>query len=437
MGAAILVLPLVIRLLPPAELGLWYVFLSVGFLVTLLDAGFGPTATRMISYLWAGASTLSPAGVATPPADSAKTNYPLMADLLATMRWYYRSASVAVALLLAGPGGVWIWQKTATLSNAASIRGAWVFFCLGTAINMAGAIWPAGLIGINGVRQSQQILASALLANYVVVVAGLLVGWGLWAMVAGQIAQGLLIRMLGKMAFISHVGPELIHHQGHRTPALIKTLWPMSWRTAAIGLGAYMILQANTLICSNYLSLSQTASYGLTLQLVTALSGVSAIWVSVKAPLLNGLRVSGDTAQMAQIFVSRLRLTVATYVLGAVILYAAGPALVKVIGSKTHLLPHPQLLMLLLFIFLEMHHSQFAGLVLSENKNPFVVPALASGVAVVAVSLALTPRLGVWGMLVAFGGVQLAFNNWWTVLRGIRGLDISPRRFVQMFLGFI
>jgi hypothetical protein len=76
-----------------------------------------------------------------------------------------------------------------------------------------------------------------------------------------------------------------------------------------------------------------------------------------------------------------------------------------------------------------MHHSLYAELVYSENVNPFVKPALISGVAIIILSMLLTPRFGVWGMLLASGLVQLCYNNWWPVLRAIRGLGPAGQNY--------
>jgi ABC-type spermidine/putrescine transport system permease subunit II len=76
-----------------------------------------------------------------------------------------------------------------------------------------------------------------------------------------------------------------------------------------------------------------------------------------------------------------------------------------------------------------MHHSLYAELVYSENVNPFVRPALISGVAIIILSVLLTPRFGVWGMLLAGGLVQLCFNNWWPVVRAIQGLGPAGQNY--------
>src|SRR5690606_17932517 len=85
-GSGILLLPLLLRSLPKEQLGLWYVFISLGGLIGLLDMGFAPTASRAIAYLWAGAQELLPHGVqAVPEEHKGKPNRQLLINLLAPL----------------------------------------------------------------------------------------------------------------------------------------------------------------------------------------------------------------------------------------------------------------------------------------------------------------------------------------------------------------
>ncbi len=67
-GGNLLVLPLMLHKLSPDDLGLWYVFLSLGGMASLIDFGFYPTMSRVTAYLWAGAEEiLEDRGGAGPP----------------------------------------------------------------------------------------------------------------------------------------------------------------------------------------------------------------------------------------------------------------------------------------------------------------------------------------------------------------------------------
>lgn len=58
LGFSFLLLPFMMRYLDDDSLGLWYVFVSIGSIVTILDFGFGPTISRNVAYVWSGARKL-------------------------------------------------------------------------------------------------------------------------------------------------------------------------------------------------------------------------------------------------------------------------------------------------------------------------------------------------------------------------------------------
>lgn len=63
LGSQVIWLPVLIHYLPPDILGLWYVFVSIGGMVELLDSGFTPTLSHCMTYAWSGAMDLKKQGV--------------------------------------------------------------------------------------------------------------------------------------------------------------------------------------------------------------------------------------------------------------------------------------------------------------------------------------------------------------------------------------
>jgi len=434
-GSAFFLLPLILWRIPSDELGLWYVFISLGALAALMDLGFAHTATRSAGYLWAGSRLLLPFGIdlADPLLETDSTgsevrrepNLPMLSTLVASLRVYYFSAGGVLLLLLSTAGGAWIWHKSAGLVNAQSIRLAFIAYAAGVSFGFANSLWLSLLAGINAVKEAQQIGAACLLVYFCLAAAGLLAGLGMWALVAGTIAAGLAERIMGRKAFYRLVSLR----PGKFDVSVLRVLWPNAWRTAAVGLGAFMVFQANILICSAFLDLQKTASYGLSLQAATLLAGLSSIWVRVKLPTINHLRAQGMVERIPPIFRQRIVFALLTFGVGAAGLLLLGRPLLELLNARTQLLPGGLLATLLLIQLLEMHHALYGELVYSENVNPFVKPALISGVAIIVLSVLLTPRFGLWGMLVASGFVQLCFNNWWPVLRAIRGLGPAGRNY--------
>ena len=158
--SGILVLPLMLRTLPSDHLGIWYVFLSLQGIAALFDLGFAPAVTRAVGYIWAGASELRHFGVAT--LDNARSsphpNYPLLNELVSTMRLYYRVFGVATAIVMFIGGVAWIWHKTIILPDANTLRWGYGVVVVGAILNSTGDLWPDLLDVSNGVHREQHLL---------------------------------------------------------------------------------------------------------------------------------------------------------------------------------------------------------------------------------------------------------------------------------------
>jgi hypothetical protein len=82
-------------------------------------------------------------------------------------------------------------------------------------------------------------------------------------------------------------------------------------------------------------------------------------------------------------------------------------------------------------MFFNVHQSVHISLVLSQNRNPFVVPMLLTGVGIALSSVLLVPHFGTWGLIVSLGLVQLAFSNWWMVLQGLDSLHLRLSHYLR------
>lgn len=433
--SGVLVLPLIVRILPSDHLGLWYVFLSLQGIAALFDLGFSPAVTRAAGYLWGGAQQLKKFGVARVETGdaNAQPNYSLLTSLVATMRLYYRFFGIGSGLVMLFAGGAWVWTKTQEFPDAVSLRACYAVFVFGGFLNATGDLWPALLAGINGVRVAQKILVGSAFINLVTILAGLLAHFGIWSLVIATVGAGAFIRWAGRAAFFNLASAKL-DRQSKPDFHLIGTLWPTAWRSGLVSLGGFLVISANTLICSAFLDLKQTASYGLTLSLIAILTYASSTFTQIKLPLINQLRASNQINPIVELWIQRTRIAIVVFLFGGLLLLFVGNVALQTIGAKTLLLPQSQLAFALLIFGLEMHHTLYATLIISENQNPFVAPSLLSGAATLLLSLILTPHFGVWGMLLAQGLAQACFNNWWPVYRAIRGLEIPWTEYWRRYL---
>jgi O-antigen/teichoic acid export membrane protein len=435
----LLVLPLMLHKLRQEDLGFWYVFLSLAGLSALVDMGFFPTMSRVTAYLWAGAKQIDKLGV-TPVQEEAGSvltpNYRLLADLVKTMRLYYLGLGILITLALGIFGTNWIMHKAQHLADTRTIIGAWLLFLPAIFVNVASGMWHPLLSGVNQVRLTQQIFVWSLVANYAVTFIGLLFGGGLFAPVAGYLAMGLISRMAAQMKFDEFSRAKDHAGSARWSPNLLAALWPTAWRTGIVTLGLYATINASTLICAAYLGPRATASFGLSMQLALAGMSIATAFVAVKLPLIAQMRARNRINEISRLVFPRLRWFWVVYIgLSLAAILFGEPVLRDVLHSKTPLLSAPLLFGLFIVTGLEGHHAIFREITLTSHRNPFAKPVVIAGILIVLLSLILVRWIGLWGLILAPGIVQICFNNWWTVLVGLRSMGVPAVDYIPGLLG--
>jgi hypothetical protein len=134
---------------------------------------------------------------------------------------------------------------------------------------------------------------------------------------------------------------------------------------------------------------------------------------------------------MATLFARRLALTMASFVVLAACVMLFGNQLIALKGSSKSLLPTWPLAFYLAYIGAQLFYVQFGTLTYTENVVPFAKISIMTGGALILLSVVLTRRYGLWGMLVAPVLAEGAYSSWYTVRRGFRGQPLSVKEFVR------
>ena len=134
-GAALLVLPLLLRKLSSAELGIWYVFMTISALVTMLDMGFSPTLARNVSYVMGGARRLVRNGLEILDAPGA-VDYGLLKIVIKTARKIFLLIALGAGVLLVTLGTWYITYVAHGQVDKLTVLISWAVFVIATVINL-------------------------------------------------------------------------------------------------------------------------------------------------------------------------------------------------------------------------------------------------------------------------------------------------------------
>ncbi len=426
-SANLLLLPLVLMNLSSSELALWWVFVALGNFGNLADFGFGSTIPRIYSYLLAGAEDFNAEGIRAAKAGD-QPNFAGISRVNATVQSLYLKISLAAIGLLAVGGTLSLLKPAAESGFPQKVWCLWAVFMVAIGYNLATSHWVLAAQGLNRMRDLQ--LAYILGGISFVSCAALLLvcKMGLASMVIATFVRG----------FIMHGRCRQIYRQvvpNREQPAaldrhIVRKLWPNAYKFGILAIGSYCLTNGNVLICSQLLGNDITASFGLTAQIGNFMLSFSALWLVVKWPEIAILRTQGRLDEMAVLFARRLTLVMLSFAgMGLIVLFA-GNTLLAWKGTHTRLLAPPCLALYLIYLMQQIFYGQFGTLACTENVVPFFKISIFTGLAACALSLAMTPLFGLWGLLIAPLIAESVYSSWFTVRRGFQGQPLAPRQFV-------
>ena len=189
-------------------------------------------------------------------------------------------------------------------------------------------------------------------------------------------------------------------------------------KLGVVSLGSFMISRSTVLIAGAFLPLTIAGEYTFSLQVYMALLAVGNVFVTVKVPELARLVLKDDKRELRELITKVLVFSAGIYTSGFILFYLLSEYVIKIIHPKVGFLDDKYLFILGVIFFLELMHSICATIITTTNKVPFVKPAILSGLLIVVSSFILLKYtdLGVIGLIVAQGLIQLMYNNWkWPV----------------------
>jgi hypothetical protein len=422
-GSALMLLPFLVTRLSAAEVGIWYVFVTVQGLALLADFGFQPTIARAFAAAFGGARELRTTGLATEA--SREPNYHLARQVLKAARWLYLGLALVTAAILLTVGTRYIVSiATGQVPDLQDVILAWTVFSAGTALNLY-LVWVSPLmLGSGRVTQNYLFLIAGRGSFALIGIGVLMAGGGLLGLAIANLVSNVLARLVA----IPLMRPVAASLKG-TVPAsevrdTLARLWPNAGRMGLVAVSGFLITRANVLILSTFVGLETAASYAISLQLLTALAMVAMLPTQIALPRIVELRIRDDMAGLRHLLLGRMAFFFGAYMAGAVAIVIGGQFGFALVGSEVELLPQALLSLLALVVMLEMNHSNAAFVITTANDVPFVAPALLSAAAILLLSMGLVwAGMGAFGAILAQGLVQGAYNNWKWPLTAWRGVQ--------------
>ena len=147
-GINVILLPVIVRYLNFAELGVWYTFTSLYGLAMLIDFGFQTIITRNISYLWSGAQSIKSIGFEVVGDIDKKINLPYFIKVLSAVRFIYTSMGGIIFILFITAGTWYMVNINDGEISMQTMLISWLFYMLSIVLNISFSYWNLSLIHI-------------------------------------------------------------------------------------------------------------------------------------------------------------------------------------------------------------------------------------------------------------------------------------------------
>ena len=414
-GAGVILIPFILHMMPEETVGLWNIFQTITALMMLLDFGFRPTFARNVSYIFSGVKILQKEGVAYAESDSA-VDYGLLKGSLSAMKRFYRWMALSVFIILLTGGTAYfhlILQKYSGDRSDAMI--AWLLLIAINCFNLYTLYYDSLLTGKVYIKRSQQIniLGQAVYIGLAIIL--IYCGFGLIAIVSAQLISTIIRRILMyKVFFTKGLKDKLSTAEVKDPKDVLKAITPNAVKIGLTNIGGFLVTKSALLIGSACLSLEDVASYGITLQVMDVLARCAAVFFQSYTPKLAQYRAVGNLKQLRHYYVTCTGSLWLIYLIGGIAWLWLGDWALSIIDSQTGFVQPKMLCVMLLISALEYNHIVSAGFIMADNKIPFFIPSLLSGAATVILLVVFLWRMdmGLWGMILAPGIAQLAYQNW-------------------------
>ncbi len=414
-GAGVILLPFILHKMPQETVGIWNIFQTITFLVLLLDFGFRPTFARNISYIFSGVKTLQKEGVAHASADS-EVDYGLLKGTLMAMQRFYRYIALGVFGLLVTAGTAYLYYILRKYNgDHQDAMMAWILLIAINCYNLYTFYYDALLTGKGYIKRSQQINMIGQ-AVYIALAIGLIyAGFGLTAIVGSQLVSTVIRRvMMYRVFFTPELKARLAEAESNEPEEILSAITPNAIKIGLTQIGGFLVNKAAMLIAPVFVSLEMVACYGITVQVMDILARCATVFYQSYLPKLAQCRTENNINGLRWYYLLCTGSLLAVFVVGGIAWIFLGEWALNLIGSQTQFVPTTMLMVMLIISVLEHNHAVSAGFIMADNKIPFFIPSLVSGAATILLLwIFLGPLdMGLWGLILAPGFAQLAYQNW-------------------------
>lgn len=437
LGGNFLLIPFLLHFLSTNYYGLWNVFISLGAISSLFDFGFNSLFSRNISYSWSGVDHLSKENVVVAN-KTEEANYTLLKKVIKTCQIIYWIIASAALFILISVGSIYVLHVSKTINNNTVVLTSWILFAFGIFLDLLYGYFDAFLRGIGEVAADNKARVVSKMVQILLTAILLYLGVGIISTAIGNIIYGLIFRGICKNKFYSVNNlKEKLERVDSATNKDIWTVflivWHNAWREGIVSLSNYVSNQATTLLCSLYLGLSQTASFGLAVQCTSAIAQIASSLFSSYMPAMQEAYAHRNVDKIKKQLSYSIILYVLIFPIGLACLLLIVPLINIVKGED--ILNIGILIGVGLYQYILKLRDCYAWYLGGTNRVIYYRSFIYASIICVILSIVFVRflEMGIYGFIIAQIVSQIIHNSWYWPLFVNRELQLSVKNMFYLF----
>jgi O-antigen/teichoic acid export membrane protein len=437
-GSALFIFPLLVKVYVPLEQSFWWLLNTIIGFAMLADSGFGAVLMRGVAYFNTGADYLPRTREEFERKREIVTFQPnvnKLADLLSTTNRVYSYLSLFMLFLLITAGPLILWNVMKLSHHRPDFWFAYALVIPNCIMQIRTVRWKSFLRGLGFIAKEARISTNLgvlrLIAFIIILSFRLPPLYLILYMLFDSVVRNFFLRSLVYKWF--RTNNKKIENKRFFDREIFKSLWTATWKEGLIQWGNYLLSSGNSIIMGQISNTQLMANFLLTTRLLSIITSVSEITLFSNIPKIYNLAAKNDRHNMKVTAAGYMFLGLSIMIISCVFIIFFGNTAFSMLNKESRLVPTGILIIMVLTQILDSHSTFHAGIYISTNHVPFVIPSLVSGIVILGVGFMIMPIYGLIGIVLLKFLVQIAFSNWYSMVLSLRLLQWPLKNYIYEF----
>ena len=400
------------RYLSGIEQGFYYTFGSILAIQVFFELGFTGIITQYVAH---EASHLLLKEDNTFEGDE-KYKSRLASLLQFSIKWYAIIAVLFFIVLLII--GYLFFNTYDTSCESVSWKIPWLILVTSTAIKLFQAPFTSFLMGLNKVKEMNQIGFYQQIILPLSAWIGLMVGFKLYVVGISSLLSVIIWNIYIARTNLQSILLNLFNENISERVSYIKEIFPYQWKIALSWISGYFIFQLFNPVLFATEGPVVAGQMGMTLAVLNGIQALSHSWLNTKVPLYSRLIALKDYNQLDNIFQLTLKqMTFVCFCLLLIMLIGIGGLRYFEIAINGNLLgdrflPFIPLIAMMVTLFINQYVASWATYLRCHKKEPFMINSICAAIANALSTILLGRYFGLYGITMGYLLITLSFMPW-------------------------